>query len=108
MPAQHDLLAGPRAFVAALRAARALAVGGEPSGGPGSGCGDLLTAVDGLAARRSVRQIAGDIVGADAEAVVDWDPDSDVRAQVRRLVERARFLMRGGYLELAAGRRPRL
>ena len=76
--------------------------------GRGSGDGDLLTAVEGLAARRSVRQIAGDIHGADADAVVDWDPDSDVRAQVRRPVKRARFLMTGGYLELAAGQRPHM
>ena len=67
-----------------------------------------MTAVEGLAARKSVRQIAREIHGADAAAVTDWDPDSDVRAQVRRLVAKARFLMRGGYLELAAGRRPRL
>jgi len=76
--------------------------------GRGLGDGDLLTAVEGLAARRSVRQIAGDIHGAAADAVVDWEPDSDVRAQVRRLVKKARFLMKGGYLELAAGERPRL
>ena len=68
----------------------------------------MLTAVEGLAARRSVREFAGDIHGADAGAVVDWDNDSDVRAQVRRLVKKARFLMKGGYLELAAGERPRL
>ena len=55
-----------------------------------------------------MREIAGDIHGAEAEAVVDWEPDSDVRAQVRRLVKRARFLMRGGYLGLAAGERSRL
>ena len=108
MPAQHDLLAEPRAFVAGLRAARALAVGGEPSAGPETGCGDLLTAVEGPASRRSVWQIAGDIHGVDADAVADWDPDSDVRAQVRRPVKRARFLMTGGYLELAAGQRPRM
>lgn len=66
----------------------------------------MLTAVEGLAARRSVREIAGDIHGADADA--DWDPDSDVRAQVRRLVKKARLLTRGGYLVLAAGERPRL
>jgi len=34
--------------------------------------------------------------------------DSDLRAQVRRLVEKARILMKGGYLELAAGECPRL
>ena len=53
-------------------------------------------------------QIARDIHGADASAVQDWDNDSDVRAQVRRLVKKARFFMKGGYLELAAGQRPRL
>ena len=76
--------------------------------GRGSGDGDLLKAVEGLAARKTVPQIAGDIHGADAEAVVDWEPDSKERAQVRRLVKKARFLMRGGYLELAAGEQPRL
>ena len=89
---------GPRGR---LRSGRALA-------GRGSGDGDLLTAVDGLAARRSVREIAGDIHGTDTDVVVDWDPDSKERAQVRRLVERAKFLMGGGYLELAAGERPHM
>lgn len=41
--------------------------------------------------------------GADGSVVADWDSDSDVRAQMRRLVKKARFLMRGGYLEFAAG-----
>jgi len=67
-----------------------------------------LTAVEGLAARKSVRQIAFDIHGADTPEVQDWEPDSNLRAQVRRLVEKARFFMQGGYLELAAGQRPRL
>ena len=67
-----------------------------------------LAAVEGLAARRSVRQIAGDIGGTDASAVIDWAPNSDRRAQVRQLVKKARFLMGGGYLELAAGERPQL
>ena len=53
-------------------------------------------------------QIAGDIRGADASAVQDWDNDSDVRAQVQRLEKKARFLMKGGNLEVAAGQRPRL
>jgi len=66
----------------------------------------LLTVVEGLAVRKTVPQIARDLHGADA--VRDWDNDSDVRAQVRRLVKKARFLMKGGYLELAAGQRPRL
>ena len=63
--------------------------------------GDLLTAVKGLAARKSVRLIAGDIHGADAVAVSVWDTDSDVRVLVRRLVKKARFVMKGRYLELA-------
>ena len=68
----------------------------------------MLTVVEGLAARKSVPQIAFGIYGADSFATQDWDPDSDLRAQGRRLVEKARFLMKGGYLELAAGQRPRL
>ena len=35
--------------------------------------------------------------------MTDWDPDGDVQAQVRRLVKKARVLMKGGYLKLAAG-----
>ena len=64
--------------------------------------------VEGPAALKMMPQIAVDIRGADASAVQDWDNDSDVRAQVRRLVKKARFLKKGGYLELAAGQRPRL
>ena len=37
-----------------------------------------------------------------------FNDESALRAQIRRLVEKAEFLMQGGYLELAAGRRPRL
>jgi len=67
-----------------------------------------VAAVEGLAARKSARQIAGHIHRADTSAVIDWDPDSEVQAQVRQLVKKARSLMRDGYLELAAGERPRL
>jgi len=72
------------------------------------GSGDLLTAVEGMAARKTVPQIAGDFHGTDASAVQDWDTGSNVRAQVRRLVKQAHFLVKGGYLEIAAGQRPRL
>ena len=68
----------------------------------------MLMVVEGLAARKSQRQIAREVYGADSVAAEDWDPDGDVRAQVRRLVGKARMLMRGGYLDLAAGQRPRL
>ena len=68
----------------------------------------MLIAVDGVAVRKAVKQIAVDIHGAKKVAERGWYPDSDLRAQVRRLVEKARELMKGDYLELAAGRRPRL
>ena len=67
-----------------------------------------MITVAGLAARKSQRQIALEVYGAEAVPEKDLYPDSNVRAQVRQLVEKARFLMRGGYLELAAGRRPRM
>lgn len=67
-----------------------------------------MTAVEGLAARKSQREIAREVYGSESVEATDWDPDGDLRAQVRRLVGKARFLMRGGYLELAAGQRPRL
>ena len=55
-----------------------------------------------------MRQIAGDPHGAYADAVADRNSDSDVCSQARRLVKRARFLMKGGYLALAAGQRPHM
>ena len=64
--------------------------------------------MEGLAAWKTVPQIAGDIRGADASAVQDWDNDSGMRAQVRWLVKKARFLAKGGCRELAARQRPRL
>lgn len=68
----------------------------------------MLKTVEGPAARKTMPQTAGDIRGADASAVQDWDNDSDVCAQVRRLVKKACFLMKGRKLKLAAGQRPRL
>ncbi len=79
-----------------------------PSPGRGSGDKELLIAVAGLAARKSHRRIALEVYGAASVPEKDLYADSDVRGQVRRLVEKARFLKAGGYLELAAGRRPRL
>ena len=67
----------------------------------------MLIAVAGLAARKSHRWIAAAIHGEDAVAGDRWDNDSKLRARIRRLVEKAELLMKGGYLELAAGRRPR-
>ena len=62
----------------------------------------------GLAARKSQRQIAASIHGEAALAGDGFDNDSNLRAQIRQLVRKAQFLMQDGYLELAAGRRPRL
>ena len=76
--------------------------------GRGSGDRELLIAVEKLAARKSQRRIAAAIHGEAAVAGNGFDNDSELRAQIRRLVDKAQFLMKGGYLELAAGRRPRL
>ena len=52
--------------------------------------------MEGLAARKSQRQIARELYGVESAAAEGWDPDGDVRARVRRLVGKARFLMRAG------------
>ncbi len=108
MVVRHDLRADPKAFVRRLEEACAIATGERPSPGRGSGDRELMIAVEGLAARKSQRQIAAAVHGEDAVAGDGFDNDSALRAQVRRLVEKARFLMRGGCLELAAGRRPKM
>ena len=76
---------------------------------PGRGSDDreLLVAVEGLAALKSQRRIAPAIRGEDAVAGDGFHRESALREQVRRLAEKARFLMEGRYLELTAGRRPR-
>ena len=68
----------------------------------------MLKAIDGLAADRKLLQIARDVYGADRVAEQGLDSDSDLRARARRLVKKARYMMKDGYLDLAAGRRPRI
>ena len=68
----------------------------------------MLKAVEGLAAGKKLAQIALEVYGSERVADRGLDSDSDLRARARRLVKKARFLMKGGYIELAAGRRPRL
>ena len=97
-----------RLFVRRLEEACALAAGNVPSSGRGSGDRELMIAVEGLAVRKSQRRIAAAIHGEAAVAGEGFDDESALRAQIRRLVEKAEFLMQGGYLELAAGLRPRL
>ena len=67
-----------------------------------------MKAVEGLAAGKKLPQIALDVYGADRVADRGLDSDGDLRARARRLVAKAKFLMKGGYLDLAAGQRPRL
>ncbi|MCY4395698.1 MAG: DUF2285 domain-containing protein [Rhodospirillaceae bacterium] len=68
----------------------------------------MLKAVEGLAAKKKLPQIALEVYGAETVAEKGLDSDSDLRARARRLVGKARWLMKGGYLELAGGHRPRL
>lgn len=58
-----------------------------------------LQALDGMQADASQREIAEMLFG--AESVAErWHDDSELRAQVRRLIRRGRTLMTGGYRHL--------
>ena len=59
--------------------------------------------LDAKLAGRSTREIAIERYGA-AKVAEKWSPDSALRARVRWRMETAENLMKGGYLELAAGR----
>jgi hypothetical protein len=63
-----------------------------------------LQAIDAAQGGASHRDIAAAIFGADA-ARRRWTADSELRAQIRHLLNRAEGLMRGGYLALAGVRR---
>lgn len=58
-----------------------------------------LQALDGLEAGASQRQIASALFGADRVAA-EWQPDSELRAHVRYLIQRGRSFRDGGYREL--------
>ena len=58
-----------------------------------------LQALDGLAAGASQRTIAGVLFGPERVAV-GWEPDGELRAQVRYLLQRGRKLREGEYREL--------
>lgn len=62
-----------------------------------------LQALDALQAGCGHREIAEAVFGADA-AADRWHADSDLRAQVRHILSRAKDLMAGGYLRLAGVR----
>ena len=59
-----------------------------------------LQALDAAQSGASLREIAEGLYGA-AEVAADWHADSALRARVRRLVQRGRTLVNGGYRELA-------
>ncbi|HKW83972.1 MAG TPA: DUF2285 domain-containing protein [Burkholderiaceae bacterium] len=59
-----------------------------------------LQALDGDAAGASQRELARVLFGPEAVAT-RWQPDSELRAQVRHLLRRARAFVDGGYLTLA-------
>lgn len=62
-----------------------------------------LQALDALQAGCGHREIAEAVFGVDA-AAARWHADSDLRAQVRHILSRAKVLMAGGYLRLAGVR----
>ena len=72
-----------------------------PSDRAGSGGEDraLVKAMVGLQAGKKPRQIAEDIYGAD-EVKANWYPDSGMRSQVRRRIDKARALADGGWRDL--------
>lgn len=59
-----------------------------------------LQALDADQAGASLREIANGLFGS-KEVACDWHADSALRARVRRLVQRGRSLVDGGYRELA-------
>lgn len=59
-----------------------------------------LQALDASQAGASLREIAKGLFGS-TEVASDWHADSALRARVRRLVQRGRALVDGGYRELA-------
>ena len=59
-----------------------------------------LQALDGILADASLRAVAEALYGPDVVAAL-WHTDSDLRARVRRLVQRGQRLMGGGYRRLA-------
>lgn len=59
-----------------------------------------LQALDAAQAGASLREIAEGLFGA-TEVAADWHADGALRARVRRLVQRGRTLVKGGYRELA-------
>ena len=64
-------------------------------GTTGDGDRDVLIALEGHRAGKSLREIAEDLFGAEVVAA-DWGPDSGVRARTRRLLHKARVYAERG------------
>ena len=77
--------------------------------GPGEEHQELLNVLDTLAAVKSVRRVATDVLRADGTE--KWDPGDGPRSKAKRRIRKATDLMKGGYkafLEPGAGRRRRV
>ena len=62
---------------------------------------ELLKALEGIVAGKSAPEIAIDMYGAD-EVEDHWDSDGWLRSKTRRRIAKARAMMKGDYLKLAA------
>ena len=76
--------------------------------GPGEEHQELLNVLDTLAAVKSVRRVAIDVL--EADGTVKWDTDGGERSKAQRRIHKAKAYMKGRYrefLEPGAGRRRR-
>ena len=58
-----------------------------------------MKVLDGLRAKKTQRQIAEDIFGAE-EVEAEWYPDGGMRSQMRRWIKKAKALAEGGWRDL--------
>jgi len=65
--------------------------------------GKLATALTGVLKGKTTRAIAVDLYGA-RRVREEWHPDGALRAGARYWIGKARRLVEGGYLDVAAGR----
>ena len=72
------------------------------TGPAGADASERAVALAGVRSGKPMREIAVDLYGADAVAA-DWHPDGWMRAQVRRLVHRARTAAGAGSGDAATG-----
>jgi len=63
-----------------------------------------LQAYDGICAGATQREVAAVLFGPET-VIARWDPDSELRSQIRYLISRARFLVNLGYASMLGGKR---